>query len=77
MAAKHRVTVNLEGREYCELAALSGKHRVSLAWLGRQAIIELLERYGTEELQLPLNLSSRDVQPGVEVGREASWRQER
>ena len=77
MTAKHRVTVNLEAHEYRELSALSDKHRVSLAWLGRQAIIELLERYGTEELQLPLNLSSTDAKPGVEVGREASWRQER
>ena len=58
MAAKHRVTVNLEDREYLELSALSDKHRVSLAWLGREAIIEFLERTDKEELQLPLNLSS-------------------
>ena len=58
MAAKHRVTVNLEDREYLELAALSDKHRVSLAWLGREAIIEFLERTDKEEVQLPLNLSS-------------------
>ena len=57
MAAKHRVTVNLEDREYNELSALSNKHRVSMAWLGRQAIIELLERYESGELQLPLSLS--------------------
>ena len=35
-----------------------GKHRVSLAWLGRQAIIEFLERRESEDLQLPLILSS-------------------
>ena len=58
MAAKHRVTVNLEDREYNELSALSDRHRVSLAWLGREAIIEFLERNEKEELQLPLNLSS-------------------
>lgn len=58
MAAKHRVTVNLEDREYKELSALSDKHRVSLAWLGREAIIAFLERNEKEELQLPLNLSS-------------------
>ena len=56
MAATHRVTVNLEDREYAELSALSDKHRVSLAWLGRQAIIEFLERRESEDLQLPLNL---------------------
>ena len=58
MAAKHRVTINLEDREYAELSALSDKHRVSLAWLGREAIIEFLEHRDREDLQLPLNLSS-------------------
>ena len=58
MAATHRVTINLEDREYAELSALSDRHRVSLAWLGRRAIVELLERVETEDLQLPLNLSS-------------------
>ena len=58
VAARNRVTVNLEDREYAELAALSDKHRVSLAWLGRQAIIEFLERRESEDLQLPLILSS-------------------
>ena len=58
VAAKNRVTINLEDREYAELSALSDKHRVSLAWLGRQAIIEFLERRESEDLQLPLNLSS-------------------
>ena len=57
MAASFRVTVNLEEPEYTVLSALSGKHRVSLAWLGRQAIIEFLERH-EEEVQLPLILSS-------------------
>ena len=65
MAAKHRVTVNLEDREYLELSALSDKHRVSLAWLGRQAIIELLERCEDEEVQLPLSLSSEPRTAGI------------
>ena len=56
MAARHRVTINLEDREYVELVALSERHRVSLAWLGRRAIIELLERSESEGLQLPLDL---------------------
>lgn len=56
MGAKHRVTVNLADREYQELSALSQKNRVSLAWLGRQAIMEFLDRYANEERQLPLNL---------------------
>ena len=56
MAAKHRVTVNLDDREYQELSALSDRHRVSLAWLGCQAIIDLRERCESEGLQLPLTL---------------------
>lgn len=57
MAAKHRLTVNLSDREYRELSALSEQHRVSLAWLGRQAIIEFLEHHQNEALQLPLSIS--------------------
>ena len=56
VAAKHRVSVNLAQEEYHELAALSEQHRVSMAWLSRQAIIEFLERYRNDELQLPLRL---------------------
>jgi predicted transcriptional regulator len=52
------VTVNLDDREYRELSALAEKHRVSLAWLGRQATIEFLERHAQDGLQLPLDLSS-------------------
>ena len=58
VAASFRVTVNLEEPEYAVLSALSGKHRVSLAWLGRQAIIEFLERHEDEKVQLPLILSA-------------------
>lgn len=58
MGNKHRVTINLADGEYKELSALSEKNRVSLAWLGRQAIIEFLDRYASEERQLPLNLPS-------------------
>ena len=58
MAARNRVTINLEDREYRMLSALSDKHQVSLAWLGRRAIVELLEHCESEDLQLPLNLSS-------------------
>lgn len=56
MTAKNRVTVNLPDAEYDELSALSEKNRVSLAWLGRQAIIEFLGKYANEERQLPLDL---------------------
>ena len=56
MANKYRVTININDQEYLELSAIYEKHRVSLAWLGRQAIIEFLQRYENVELQLPLGL---------------------
>lgn len=55
---KRRVAVNLPGKEYDELVAFAEKHDVSMAWLGRQAIIEFLHRYRDEHLQLPLRLQS-------------------
>lgn len=64
MATKHRVTINIDEREFRQLTALSDKHRVSLAWLGRQAIIEFLQRHEDEELQLPLSLSSERRRTG-------------
>lgn len=56
VAATHRLTVNLEAGEFRQLSALAEKYSVSLAWLGRRAIIEFLQRNEGEELQLPLNL---------------------
>ena len=53
---KRRVAVNLPGKEFDELMAFAEKHDVSMAWLGRQAILEFLNRYRSERLQLPLRL---------------------
>lgn len=64
MAANHRVTVNLEAPEYSQLSALADKHRISLAWLGRRAIIEFLERNDQEKLQLPLRLPFQRADSG-------------
>lgn len=58
MVAKHRVTINLTEDEYEALLALSEANRVSLAWLGRQAIIDLLNRYADPQVQLPLKMPS-------------------
>lgn len=54
MASKNRLTVNLSEAEHQELAALAEKNNVSMAWLGRQAIANLLEQNKQQELQLPL-----------------------
>ena len=64
MPANHRVTVNLDAPEYSQLSALADKHRISLAWLGRRAIIEFLERNEQEELQFPLKLPLQRTNSG-------------
>ncbi|WP_245615722.1 ribbon-helix-helix domain-containing protein [Afifella pfennigii] len=56
MTSKHRVSVNLSPDEHRELDALAQEARISKAWLGRQAIIEFLDRYRDRKLQLPLDL---------------------
>lgn len=53
---KRRVAINLPDGEYKEMAALAEEHNVSLAWLGRQAILEFMARYRQDSLQLPLPL---------------------
>ena len=57
MASKHRVSLNLTPEEFREIAALAENARVSKAWIGRQALIEFLERYRDRDLQLPLDLA--------------------
>ena len=57
MPSKHRVSLNLTPEEYRELAALAENARVSKAWIGRQALIEFLERHRVRDLQLPLDLA--------------------
>ena len=52
-----RVTVSVDERDYEQLSALAAEYRVSLAWLVRYAVSELLERHRHDQLQLPLELS--------------------
>ena len=53
-----RVTVSVDERDYEQLSALAEEHRVSLAWLVRYAVSELLERQRHDQLQLPLELTA-------------------
>ena len=53
-----RVTVSVDERDYEQLSALAEVHRVSLAWLVRYAVSELLERHRHDQLQLPLELTA-------------------
>ncbi|MXX71147.1 MAG: CopG family transcriptional regulator [Gemmatimonadetes bacterium] len=66
MPSTHRLSVNLTAEEHREITALAEASRVSRAWIGRQALIEFLERYREPGLQLPLDLrrtSRRSNQP--------------
>lgn len=51
---KHRVPANLTDAEFGELAAMADKYDVSLSWLTRKAVLEFIDRYRSEQLQLPL-----------------------
>ena len=62
MPSKHRVSLNLTPDEYREIAALAEHARVSKAWIGRQALLEFLERYRNRQLQLPLDLAGTSRQ---------------
>ena len=54
-----RVTVSVDQRDYEQLAALAEDYRVSLAWLVRYAVTDLLERYRQDQLELPLEPAGR------------------
>jgi hypothetical protein len=52
-----RLSVSLSEGEVRELLALKERHNVSMAWIGRQAILEFVEKYANEAIQLPLRLT--------------------
>jgi hypothetical protein len=52
-----RLSVSLSESEARELLALKERHDVSMAWIGRQAILEFIEKYTNETVQLPLRLT--------------------
>ena len=56
MPSRPRISISLPERQYAALCALAEEHQISLAWLGRQAVAEFLERYQDRDLQLPLTL---------------------
>ena len=58
---KPRLSVGLSDSELAELLALKDKHNVSMAWIGRQAILEFINKYQGEHTQLPLKLSMRST----------------
>jgi hypothetical protein len=59
--SKSRLSVGLTDAELNELLALKDRHNVSMAWLGRQAIVEFITKYRGEYTQLPLRLPMRST----------------
>jgi len=57
--SKNRLSVGLTDAELNELLSLKDRHHVSMAWLGRQAIVEFISKYREEHVQLPLKLTMR------------------
>lgn len=45
MNKNHRISVGLTEEEFSDLQKIAETHRVSLAWVGRQAISEFLTSY--------------------------------
>ena len=58
--SKNRLSVSLTDSELNELLS-KDRHHVSLAWLGRQAILEFIAKYREEHMQLPLKLTMRSI----------------
>ena len=64
MPAKTRFSVALEDEEYSALAVVADKHRISMAWLVRQAVADFLDRYRNDETQIPLPLAASRSERG-------------
>ncbi len=66
---KQRISINLPNDEYAELASLAEKHSISMAWIGRRALLDFLERYRENPLQLPLTFAETEGRPAWLTGR--------
>lgn len=56
---KQRISINLPDEEYTALSALAEKNHLSMAWIGRRAILDFLDRY--RDKQLPLSFAENAV----------------
>jgi len=54
-----RITVTVDEQDHAQLTKLAEKYRVSLAWLVRYAVSDMLDRHQQDQLQLPLDLIGR------------------
>ncbi|MGI9484356.1 MAG: ribbon-helix-helix protein, CopG family [Geminicoccaceae bacterium] len=53
-----RITVTVDEQDHAQLTKLAEQYRVSLAWLVRYAVSDMLDRHQQDQLQLPLDLTS-------------------
>jgi predicted transcriptional regulator len=53
-----RITVTVDEQDLAQLTNLAEKYRVSLAWLVRYAVSDMLDRHQQDQLQLPLDLTT-------------------
>lgn len=60
---KQRISLNLPESEYAELSALAEKHNISMAWIGRKAILDFLKRCRENPIQLPINFAETVERP--------------
>jgi RNA:NAD 2'-phosphotransferase (TPT1/KptA family) len=59
MTAKQRITINMTEAEYADLSALAERFQVSMAWLGRRALGEMVEKYKhAGQLTMPFDTQS-------------------
>jgi hypothetical protein len=59
MTAKHRITINMTEAEYADLSALAERFQVLMAWLGRRALGEMVEKYKhADQLTMPFDTQS-------------------
>jgi predicted transcriptional regulator len=57
MQKSHRVSIGVSDEEYAALQVVAQKHDVSMAWIGRQAILAFLSNYEQNENKALLPLS--------------------
>lgn len=62
MSKSHRISIGLTDQDFDDLQRIAETHRVSLAWVGRQAISEFLAAY--KENKNPTLLPLREAQKG-------------
>ena len=53
------MTVTVDEQDHAQLTKLAEQYRVSLAWLVRYAVSDMLDRHQQDQLQLPLDLTGK------------------